>query len=103
MLIYKNDETVEVEETYQAGTEISFNCIASISGERTTWKIICEDGNWIGRAHDCGEFLSFTSLRIVIEWNFRQVTMSGCTTRRWRTVRASSKTPTHTSPASTTT
>lgn len=103
MLIYKNDETVEVEETYQAGTEISFNCIASISGERTTWKIICEDGNWIGRAHDCGEFLSFTSLRIVIEWNFRQVTMSDCTTRRWRTVRASSKTPTHTSPASTTT
>lgn len=55
MLIYKNEETTDVEETYPAGTEISFNCIASVTGERTTWKIICEDGSWIGRAHDCGE------------------------------------------------
>lgn len=56
MLIYKNEEAEgESEETYPAGTEISFNCIASsVTGERTTWKIICEDGNWIGRAHDCG-------------------------------------------------
>lgn len=53
MLIYKNDEP-EIEETFPAGTEISFNCIASITGERTTWKIVCEEGNWIGRAHDCG-------------------------------------------------
>lgn len=59
MLIYKNEENVEAEgegESYPAGTEISFNCIASgVTGERTTWKIICEDGNWIGRAHDCGK------------------------------------------------
>lgn len=69
MLIYKNEEVAEVteasvddhehehelEESYPSGTEISFNCIASISGERTTWKIICEDGHWIGRAHDCGK------------------------------------------------
>jgi hypothetical protein len=57
MLIYKNDDAAEVEETYPAGTEISFNCITSISGERTTWKIICEEGSWIGRAHDCGKFV----------------------------------------------
>lgn len=59
MLIYKNEDATDVqadvEETYTAGTEISFNCIASVTGERTTWKIICEDGSWIGRAHDCGE------------------------------------------------
>lgn len=56
MLFYKNDETTtEVEETFPAGTEISFNCIVSVTGERTTWKIICEDGSWIGRAHDCGK------------------------------------------------
>lgn len=56
MLIYKNEEFGDVDETYPAGTEISFNCITSVSGERTTWKIICEDGSWIGRAHDCGKF-----------------------------------------------
>ena len=56
MLIYKNEEMTDVEETYPAGTEISFNCMASVTGERTTWKIICEDGSWIGRAHDCGEY-----------------------------------------------
>lgn len=56
MLIYKNEEdaVIDPEETYPAGTEISFNCMTSITGERTTWKIMCEDGNWIGRAHDCG-------------------------------------------------
>lgn len=68
MLIYKNDDTTDSpettdppidgeEESYQSGTEISFNCIASISGERTTWKIICQDGSWVGRAHDCGNIL----------------------------------------------
>lgn len=56
MLIYKNEEIpAEVEETYPAGTEISFNCMTSVTGERTTWKILCEEGSWIGRAHDCGE------------------------------------------------
>lgn len=59
MLIYKNDETTEVEDSYPAGTEISFNCIVSITGERTTWKIVCEDGSWIGRAHDCGNLIQF--------------------------------------------
>lgn len=65
MLIYKNEESTEapdtteateLEESHPSGTEISFNCIASVTGERMTWKIICEDGNWIGRAHDCGRF-----------------------------------------------
>lgn len=60
MLIYKNEDIPDVEDTYQAGTEISFSCIPSITGERTTWKIICESGHWIGRAHDCGKiFLNF--------------------------------------------
>jgi hypothetical protein len=55
MLIYKNEDTSDVDDTYPAGTEISFSCIPSISGERTTWKIVCENGHWIGRAHDCGK------------------------------------------------
>lgn len=54
MLIYKNDDSIE-EDTYPAGTEISFNCIASISGEKTTWKLICEDGAWVGRSSECGD------------------------------------------------
>ncbi len=55
MLIYKNGNSPEGQETYPSGSEISFACIPSVTGERTTWKIICENGQWIGRAHDCGE------------------------------------------------
>ena len=59
MLIYRNEESTDSEdsseEMYPAGTEISFNCIISVTGERTTWKIVCEDGAWIGRAHECGD------------------------------------------------
>jgi len=25
-------------------------------GEKTTWKIICEDGSWVGRSLNCGMF-----------------------------------------------
>lgn len=61
MLFYNKEETDEVKEEtpdaepeiYPSGTEISFNCIASITGDRATWKLICENGKWIGRAHDC--------------------------------------------------
>jgi hypothetical protein len=56
-LLFRNEEA-EVDETYPSGTEISFNCIPSINNERTTWKIVCENGNWIGRAHDCGTLFS---------------------------------------------
>lgn len=57
ILIYKNEDLIDNEEmsSYPSGTEISFSCIPSITGERTTWKIVCEQGHWIGRAHDCGK------------------------------------------------
>lgn len=55
MLIYKNEDQGEADEVYPSGSEISFACIPSVTGERTTWKIICENGQWIGRAHDCGK------------------------------------------------
>ncbi|XP_049879785.1 uncharacterized protein LOC126376459 isoform X2 [Pectinophora gossypiella] len=42
-------------EGYPHGTEITFRCIASIMGEKTTWKLICEDGNWIGKSFNCEE------------------------------------------------
>lgn len=54
MLIYKNEDQGETDEVFPSGSEISFACIPSVTGERTTWKIICENGQWIGRAHDCG-------------------------------------------------
>lgn len=44
-----------MDDGFQSGTEITFNCIASSAGERTTWKIICEDGQWIGRSLNCGK------------------------------------------------
>ncbi|CAG9821323.1 unnamed protein product [Phaedon cochleariae] len=53
-LIYKNGEPViDEENTFPDGSEVSFNCIESIMGEKTTWKISCEDGSWIGRSLNC--------------------------------------------------
>ncbi|KAM3956627.1 LOW QUALITY PROTEIN: hig-anchoring scaffold protein, partial [Aphomia sociella] len=40
---------------YPHGTEITFRCIASIMGEKTTWKLICEQGNWVGKSFNCEE------------------------------------------------
>ncbi|XP_055934154.1 sushi, von Willebrand factor type A, EGF and pentraxin domain-containing protein 1-like isoform X3 [Argiope bruennichi] len=38
---------------YAHNTEVRFNCIRGIYGEKTTWKIVCEDGNWVGGAYKC--------------------------------------------------
>lgn len=46
-----------MESGFQSGTEITFNCIVSAANERTTWKIICEDGAWVGRSLNCGKFI----------------------------------------------
>ncbi|EAA12905.5 AGAP007761-PA [Anopheles gambiae str. PEST] len=56
-LVYKNGEQMDEnsEEGFPSGTEITFDCIASITGEQTTWKIICEDGQWIGRSMNCDD------------------------------------------------
>lgn len=55
-LVYVNGEAViDPEESFPSGTEISFDCIASVTGELTTWRIVCEDGLWIGRSLNCGE------------------------------------------------
>uniref|UniRef100_A0A182JZ61 Sushi, von Willebrand factor type A, EGF and pentraxin domain-containing protein 1 n=1 Tax=Anopheles christyi TaxID=43041 RepID=A0A182JZ61_9DIPT len=56
-LVYKNGEQIDEnsEEGFPSGTEITFDCIASITGEQTTWKIICEDGQWIGRSMNCDD------------------------------------------------
>ncbi|KAG7300622.1 hypothetical protein JYU34_014915 [Plutella xylostella] len=42
-------------EGYPHGTEITFSCIASIMGEKTTWKVICEQGQWVGKSFNCEE------------------------------------------------
>ncbi|KAF5269827.1 hypothetical protein FQR65_LT05873 [Abscondita terminalis] len=53
-LIYRNGELLsENDETFPDDTEVTFSCIESIVGEKTTWKIICEDGKWIGRSLTC--------------------------------------------------
>ncbi|KAK9711611.1 WAP-type (Whey Acidic Protein) 'four-disulfide core' [Popillia japonica] len=53
-LVYRNGEPlVDNEQNFPDGTEVTFNCIESIMGEKTTWKIICEDGSWIGRSLNC--------------------------------------------------
>lgn len=55
-LVYRNGrQVVDFDNALPDGTEIKFNCIASTAGERTTWKIICEKGQWVGRQYNCGE------------------------------------------------
>ncbi|CAH2250497.1 jg9593 [Pararge aegeria aegeria] len=57
-LIYRDgsevNETVEVA-GYPHGTEVTFRCIASLMGEKTTWKLICEHGNWVGKSFSCDD------------------------------------------------
>jgi hypothetical protein len=56
MLVYKNVGEADSEDMYPPGTEVSFSCITSlINGEKSTWKIMCEDGIWTGRASECGD------------------------------------------------
>lgn len=53
---FRNGEPLgDMDEGFDAGTEITFNCIKGAAGERTTWKIICEDGVWTGRSFECGK------------------------------------------------
>ncbi|XP_050510786.1 complement factor H isoform X3 [Diabrotica virgifera virgifera] len=54
-LIYRNGHPIveEDDSNFPDGSEVTFNCIESIMGEKTTWKIICEDGSWIGRSLNC--------------------------------------------------
>ncbi|XP_023215881.1 sushi, von Willebrand factor type A, EGF and pentraxin domain-containing protein 1-like isoform X1 [Centruroides sculpturatus] len=40
---------------YPHGTEILYKCLVPLRGKKISWKIICEDGNWIGRAEECDE------------------------------------------------
>ncbi|XP_012545704.3 uncharacterized protein LOC101741571 isoform X2 [Bombyx mori] len=57
-LIYRDGAEVNEsinDEGYYHGTEITFRCIASIMGEKTTWKLICEDGRWMGKSFNCEE------------------------------------------------
>ncbi|XP_025833136.1 sushi, von Willebrand factor type A, EGF and pentraxin domain-containing protein 1 isoform X2 [Agrilus planipennis] len=53
-LVYRNGKPmIDNEKNFPHGTEVTFSCIESIMGEKTTWKIICEDGSWIGRSLNC--------------------------------------------------
>ncbi|TDG44207.1 hypothetical protein AWZ03_009381 [Drosophila navojoa] len=52
-LVYKNADHAEIEGAYESGTEIFFNCIPNAAGDRQTWRIICDNGQWIGRSYNC--------------------------------------------------
>lgn len=53
-LVYRDGEPIgESDRSFPDGTEVTFNCIASIMGEKTTWRIVCEDGSWVGRSLNC--------------------------------------------------
>lgn len=111
MLFYqaeRSEELIESDETFPSGTEILFNCIASITGDRATWKIVCENGNWIGRAHDCSEFemhrCRFFSFLMTSAYSnlHSQSTTRDSTARHMPTAHASTRIPTSMSQVSTT-
>lgn len=101
MLFYKEqklEELAETDETFPSGTEILFNCIASITGDRATWKVVCENGNWIGRAHDCSKLILYFDGNLNISIYFvidSQLMMSDFTVHLMQMVRASTRTPTN--------
>lgn len=37
-------------------TEVLFKCLSAYNGKKTTWKIVCQDGVWVGRPHNCGKY-----------------------------------------------
>lgn len=53
-LVYRDGSPIaDGDKSFPDSSEITFDCIASIMGEKTTWKITCEDGSWIGRSLNC--------------------------------------------------
>ncbi|XP_065566642.1 sushi, von Willebrand factor type A, EGF and pentraxin domain-containing protein 1-like isoform X3 [Artemia franciscana] len=53
-IIFQNGEPIgEEERRFPDGTEVVFRCALGILGEKTTWKIICEDGFWVGKSYSC--------------------------------------------------
>lgn len=53
-MVFKDGEPMkDNDRSFPDGTEVTFNCVASITGDRTTWRIMCEDGSWVGRSMAC--------------------------------------------------
>lgn len=57
LFTFRSDPFNETEEIFPSGTEITFNCIPNAANERSTWKLFCEDGEWVGRAINCGLYM----------------------------------------------
>jgi len=49
-----NVTTLSLSHRYPHGTQVTFHCVSGILRDKTTWQIICEEGNWIGRPLACG-------------------------------------------------
>nr|XP_045606863.1 sushi, von Willebrand factor type A, EGF and pentraxin domain-containing protein 1-like [Procambarus clarkii] len=48
--IYKNGQPLHRDELrFPDGTEVTFKCITNTIGEKTTWKIRCKEGSWVGQ------------------------------------------------------
>ncbi|XP_034243418.1 uncharacterized protein LOC117646517 isoform X1 [Thrips palmi] len=53
-LVYVNGHPIKDSDiNFPDGTEVTFNCMASIMGEKSTWRVLCEDGTWLGRSLSC--------------------------------------------------
>jgi len=43
----------ESDRSFPDGTEVRFHCVGTLLGDKTTWRIVCEDGSWVGRSSAC--------------------------------------------------
>ncbi|XP_043209139.1 sushi, von Willebrand factor type A, EGF and pentraxin domain-containing protein 1-like isoform X2 [Amphibalanus amphitrite] len=43
------------EKQFPDGSEVTFDCVTGVGGEKTSWRIMCEDGSWVGRSLSCDE------------------------------------------------
>ena len=59
-----NVTTLSLSHRYPHGTQVTFHCVSGILRDKTTWQIICEEGNWIGRPLACGTNRLLTPQRL---------------------------------------
>nr|XP_042910927.1 sushi, von Willebrand factor type A, EGF and pentraxin domain-containing protein 1 [Parasteatoda tepidariorum] len=50
---YSTQQQSEGNRYFPNGTQVLFKCLSAYSGKKTTWKIVCQDGVWVGRPHNC--------------------------------------------------
>ncbi|CAL4084147.1 unnamed protein product, partial [Meganyctiphanes norvegica] len=53
-IVFKNGiQVTDHDKKFPDGSEVTFTCIENSIGDKTSWKVKCEDGAWVGRPLSC--------------------------------------------------